>query len=309
MKEYKYYLGLDIGGTKCALSVGKATEDEIEVIERAEVRTLNTPEDTLEPLMTLAADYVKSYGIERGGISSGGPLDPVRGVIISPPNLKESWHGFGIVDYVKGRLGIPMRLENDANASAVAEWRFGAGRGVKDMVFMTFGTGLGAGIIINGRLVRGASGNAGEIGHVRLCDSGPVGYGKAGSAEGFCSGGGIARLATMMASERGIAIPDGLSTKEIFKRAEQGDGLCLDAVRVSAEKFALVISMLTDILNPEAIVIGGVFMRNYDLFMKIMTPIIEREALGESLRVLKILPSGLSENIGDVAALAIAVED
>lgn len=309
MKEYKYYLGLDIGGTKCALSVGKATEDEIEVIERAEVRTLNTPEDTLEPLMTLAADYVKSYGIERGGISSGGPLDPVRGVIISPPNLKESWHGFGIVDYVKGRLGIPMRLENDANASAVAEWRFGAGRGAKDMVFMTFGTGLGAGIIINGRLVRGASGNAGEIGHVRLCDSGPVGYGKAGSAEGFCSGGGIARLATMMASERGIVLEGELDTREIFERATRGDALCSDVVRVSCEKFGEVIALIIDLINPEVIACGGVFMRNYDTFMKIMMPITQREALGESLKDVRILPSALSENIGDLAALSLAVLD
>jgi glucokinase len=309
MNEYKYYLGLDIGGTKCAVSVGRALGDHIDVIERLEVATTDTPEHTLGQLTDTAVGWVRQYGIERAGISSGGPLDSERGVIISPPNLEKAWHGFDIVGFVRESIGIGARLENDANASAVAEWRFGAGRGTRNMVFMTFGTGLGAGIILNGALLRGANGNAGEIGHVRLSESGPVGYGKAGSAEGFCSGGGISRLAAMMASERGIAIPDGLSTKEIFKRAEQGDGLCLDAVRVSAEKFALVISMLTDILNPEAIVVGGVFMRNYDLFMKIMTPIIEREALGESLRVLQILPSGLSENIGDVAALAIAVED
>lgn len=130
--------------------------------------------------------------IRSVGISCGGPLDPVRGIIQSPPNLP-GWCDVPITEIVRAKTGVPVFLQNDANACALAEWRFGAGRGTQNMVFLTFGTGLGAGIIVNGGILNGASGMAGECGHVRLASDGPVGYGKAGSFEGFCSGGGLAR--------------------------------------------------------------------------------------------------------------------
>ena len=152
---------------------------------------------------------------------------------------------------------------------------------------MTFGTGLGAGLILDGKLYSGINGNAGEVGHVRLEQNGPIGYNKTGSAEGFCSGNGIRRLAQIRAGEKGISIDENITTKIIFEKARAGEKFYLSVIKESAEKFATVISILIDLFNPEIIVAGGVFMRNYDLFMPIITPIIERESLADSCKVCK----------------------
>lgn len=304
-----YYLGFDIGGTKCAVSVGKILGDQIEVVERKEIATKKDPIQTFDELSASVNEWTEKYSVRYAGISCGGPLDPRGGVIVSPPNLSEGWHGFAIVSYVESRFGVRAVLENDANASAVAEWKFGAGRGANNVVFMTFGTGLGAGLILDGRLYSGTNGNAGEIGHLRLEDDGPVGYNKAGSAEGFCSGGGIAQLARIRARERAIVIGDNVTTKEIFERARRGDEFCISIVRESAEKFARVLSILIDLFNPEIIAVGGVFMRNYDLFMPIITPIVERESLSDSSRACRIVPAEIGEQIGDYAALALAATE
>src|SRR5690606_15592063 len=129
------------------------------------------------------------------GISCGGPLDSRRGVILSPPNLP-GWDRIPVVEVFQQAFKVPVALQNDANAGALAEWLWGAGRGSHNMIFLTFGTGMGAGLILNGQLYSGTNDLAGEVGHIRLAPDGPVGYGKAGSFEGFCSGGGIKQLAT-----------------------------------------------------------------------------------------------------------------
>jgi hypothetical protein len=138
--------------------------------------------------------------IEGIGISCGGPLNSKTGTILSPPNLP-GWDNIPIVKYLEEKTGLKAWLCNDANACALAEWKLGAGKGCSNMIFMTFGTGLGAGIILNGRLYTGTNDMAGELGHIRLSNFGPVGYGKMGSFEGFCSGGGITQLAKMMIME------------------------------------------------------------------------------------------------------------
>ena len=182
----EYFLGLDIGGTKCAVSVGKWNYERIKIVERFDVKTQNEPTATFDLLSPYMTKWIKIYCVTLAGISCGGPLDSENGVIISTPNLSVKWHRFRIVDYVKARFGIDSRLENDANACAVAEWKFGAGKGSSNMIFLTFGTGFGAGLILNGRLYSGTNDNAGEIGHVRLTKSGPLGYYKKGSCEGYC---------------------------------------------------------------------------------------------------------------------------
>lgn len=304
-----YYIGFDIGGTKCAVSLGKWENQALEILERREILTKNSPLETFDGLAVFVDEWNKTFAIKGAGISCGGPLDSERGVITSTPNLAEEWHGFAVVSYIKSRFGLKAKLENDANASAVAEWKFGAGRGAKNVIFMTFGTGLGAGLILDGKLYSGTNGNAGEIGHVRLENDGPTGYRKAGSAEGFCSGNGIRRLAQIRAREKGFELGDGVTTKMLFERARANDEFALSVVRESAEKFARVVSLLIDLFNPEIIAAGGVFMRNYDLFMPIIEPIVERESLTDSYKVCKILPAQIGENIGDYAALAIAVSE
>lgn len=304
-----YYIGIDIGGTKCAVTLGKWANQEISILEKYEVSTKSNPIATFDELAPVIEKWIKGFEIKGAGISCGGPLDSSSGVIISTPNLSQDWHGFAIVSYIKARFGLNAKLENDANASAVAEWKFGAGKGAKNLIFMTFGTGLGAGLILDGRLYSGTNGNAGEIGHIRLEDNGPIGYNKAGSAEGFCSGNGIKRLAQIRAREKGVPLDEAITTKTIFEKARAGEPFYLSVIQESAKKFAKVVSILIDLFNPEVIIAGGVFMRNYDLFMPMITPIIEKESLADSYKACKILPAQIGENIGDYAALAIALSD
>ena len=298
----KLKIGLDIGGTKCAISTGECEDGAIKILSREEFPTsgLSWQQvlDEFARRIELQTSNFKHQTIGAIGISCGGPLDSKRGVIMSPPNLP-GWDDVPVVDFFKERFGVPVSVQNDANACALAEYLYGSGRGVKNLVFMTFGTGLGAGIIIDGKLYSGANDNAGEIGHIRLAPTGPVGYNKEGSAEGFCSGAGIARLAKI---RKGLD----LTTKEMFARVRAGDPDCTEVFRESAEKLAAILAFTIDILNPEVIALGGVFMRNADLFMPIVDPILDREALPFARKACRIVPAELGENIGDYAALAVA---
>ena len=299
----KISAGIDIGGTKCALSLGECGEDSVKIIHREEFPTAG--KHWRDVLGEFADRLAAKGGADNIGISCGGPLDSKHGMIMSPPNLP-GWDGVPAVAFFEERFKVPVHLQNDANACAFAEWKFGAGRGTQNMVFMTFGTGLGAGLIINGCLYSGTNDNAGEIGHIRLAPTGPVGYNKAGSAEGFCSGAGMTKLAFIRAKERGIVLPEDFSTKELFKRVDTGDEFCTSVFKESASHLATILAYTIDIINPELIVLGGVFMRQSNRFMREISPILEREALPLANGVCKIVPAGLSENIGDYAALAVA---
>ena len=295
-------IGLDIGGTKCAISTGEPAGDAIKILSREEFPTAGLAwRQVLEEFARRIDCIVSSnsdHHVSSIGISCGGPLDSRRGVVMSPPNLP-GWDNVPVVEFFHERFGVPAAIQNDANACALAEYLYGSGKGVRNLVFMTFGTGLGAGIIIDGRLYSGANDNAGEIGHIRLAPTGPVGYNKAGSAEGFCSGAGIARLAKI---RKGLD----LTTKEIFARVRSGDADCTEVFRESARHLATILAYTIDILNPEVIALGGVFMRNADLFMPVVEPILREEALPGAFDVCRIVPAALGENIGDYAALAVA---
>ena len=294
-------IGLDIGGTKCAISAGESEGGAIKILSREEFPTAGLSWHQVLDEFAKRIEAISSpvpSSLAAIGISCGGPLDSKRGVIMSPPNLP-GWDDVPVVKFFEERFHVPTAVQNDANACALAEYLYGSGRGVKNLVFMTFGTGLGAGIVIDGKLYSGTNDNAGEIGHIRLAPTGPVGYNKEGSAEGFCSGAGMARLAKI---RKGLD----LTTKELFARVRAGDTDCTEVFRESAEKLATILAYTIDILNPEVIALGGVFMRNADLFMPIVEPLLNREALPLARNVCRIVPAELGENIGDYAALAVA---
>lgn len=312
-----YIIGLDIGGTKCAVTLARASENEIpEIMTKHRFETeRNAPGKVLDTFMKLIDSVLSEnklvYKDVSGiGISCGGPLDSKRGVVLSPPNLP-GWDNIEICRYFESRTGIKCSLQNDANACAAAEWRYGAGKGLKNVVFLTFGTGLGAGIIIEGKLYSGNSDNAGEIGHVRLEKDGPRGYGKNGSAEGFCSGGGIAQMgvAEMKRAGKECALfkaCDGDETKVnakiIAELAEKGDTMCKHIYDVCAEKLGLTLSIICDVLDPELIILGGIYMRSAHLLEAKMTEVMKSEAL----LPCKVVPAGLGEKVGDYAALSVA---
>ena len=284
------YLGLDIGGTKCALVSG--TEN-CEILSRYEIKTADYPDwrDLIDAL--LAQRPAGQYAAV--GVSCGGPLDSARGLILSPPNLP-GWDEVPIVAYLQEKLGIPAFVQNDANACALAEWRFGAGRGCRNMVFLTCGTGFGAGLILDGRLYSGTNDMAGEIGHVRAEKDGPEGYGKRGSYEGFCSGAGIAQLT------------GGVSAREAVQRADAGDERMLAALHASAERMGACFAMMIDLLNPERIVVGSIFARAEHHFRDAMQRVIDREALPLSRAVCRVVPAQLGDAIGDYAALSVGID-
>lgn len=317
-----FYIGYDIGGTKCAVSLGRVEGEKIEIMGRRMFATGGAPLEVLGRMADEAEALLNDSGlafsdVTRAGISCGGPLDSARGVVLSPPNLP-GWDEIYATQFLYERTGVETRLQNDANACAVAEWKFGAGRGCRNMAFLTFGTGLGAGLILNGEVYSGASDMAGEVGHIRLAADGPVGYGKAGSAEGFCSGGGIARTgvaAVKKALENGetpalYTAVDGnldmITARLIAEMANAGDEFCKRIYADCGRRLGMLLSFMMDMINPEVIVLGGVFMRSGHLIRPSMEEVIAREALPHASRVCRVLPAGLGESIGDYAALSVA---
>ncbi len=302
------YTGIDIGGTKCAVIAG----DENGIADKIRFDTSGVDETVAN-----IVNAVEKLGANSAiGISCGGPLDSKRGVIMSPPNLP-GWDNIEIVKMLEDKFGVPTGIQNDANACALAEWKYGAGRGAENMIFLTFGTGMGAGLILNGRLYAGTNDMAGEVGHVRMAQYGPVGYGKSGSFEGFCSGGGIAEIGKIAAREKlqcggrtafckSFDELEKITAKKIADCAKAGDGDSIRVYDICAEKLGLGLSMLIDILNPEKIVIGSVFERSGELLRDKMQSVIESEALSYAREVCEIVPAALGDSIGDRAAIAVA---
>ena len=306
----KEYIGVDIGGTKIAVVKG----DENGNIQK-KIRFEN-PGDKDECICRILSAIAEMGAADAVGISCGGPLDSKKGTVLSPPNLP-GWDEVPIVEIIENAAGIPAFLQNDADACALAEWRFGAGKGAENMVFLTFGTGMGAGLILGGALYSGACGMAGEVGHMAMEKSGPVGFGKAGSFEGFCSGGGIARTAKAKAHEmllagktpsfcESMAELENITAQTVAEHARKGHADAAEIYENCGYMLGRGIAVIIDMLNPEKIVIGSIYARANDLLAPAMYRALEKEAIPASLAACEIVPAGLSENIGDIAALCVA---
>ena len=280
------YIGIDIGGTKCAVTRGSGTriDEKIRFDTTRRDETLARIFDSTAQLMTRDVTAV--------GVSCGGPLDSRRGVILSPQNLSD-WDDVHITERLQNRFGVGAYLCNDADACALAEWRYGAGVGTDSMIFLTFGTGIGAGLILGGRLYSGACGMAGEIGHVSLYEDGHIGYNKRGSVEGYCSGGGIAQYGKGSARELGV-------------RAEKGDAEAVSIYERVGSDLGKALAILVDILNPEAVVIGSIYVRSREFIEPSMRRSLEKYALAQSVAAVRIVPAALGESLGDCAALCVA---
>ncbi len=315
-------VGIDIGGTKCAVSFAKYGEGRPEFLDKVRMATKT------EDFDGAISDFISIIRGRMGahpdwklcsiGISCGGPLDARKGLILAPPNLPK-WDRADVFTPLNKAFGVPVMLQNDADACALAEWSMGAGRGCRNMIFLTFGTGMGAGLILNNELYSGTDSLAGEVGHIRLAEDGPVGYGKGGSFEGFCSGGGIADLGRMRARE---ALAAGnpplfcqdetelcqITAKSIAEAMEQGDALAGEIFDTVGEYLGRGLSVLIDILNPEMIVIGSIYARQKETLDRKMTEYVKKEALATSRRSCRIVPASLGEQIGDYAAVSVGIK-
>ena len=318
-------IGVDIGGTKTAVVAGIADGQGLRVIGRRSFSTEPRSRPWRAVLGTIAgeahsllAEAAPGSAPAAVGVSCGGPLDSREGLLLSPPNLP-GWDSVPVVADLQESLGCRAFLQNDANACALAEWRHGAGVGARNMVFLTFGTGMGAGLILDGRLYEGTNDFGGEVGHIRLADDGPSGYGKDGSFEGFCSGGGIALLARaaaarQLAAGRSVAFCadagalESITAKDVGDAAEDGDTLARDVLSTSGRWLGRGCALLIDILNPQLIVIGSIYVRCRRFLQVSMEAEVAREALPGAARACAIVPAKLGDGIGDYACLSVAAD-
>ncbi|MCD6290516.1 MAG: ROK family protein [Anaerolineae bacterium] len=301
-------IGLDIGGTKTAVVLG---DREGRIHDRVQFPT--APERVFPATFDILCQHVETIRARAReheavprmiSVSIGGPLDIERGIIYSPPNLP-GWDAVPLKQLLEDRFGLPVYVEHDGNAGALAEWYFGAARGARNVVFLTMGTGLGGGLILNGQLYRGTSDLAGEVGHIRIAEKGPVAYGKAGSWEAFCSGAGIARLAALRFPERWGG--QEVTVRDLAELAALDDA---DALAVFAEAGRYLgrgLAVLLDILNPEVIVIGSLAVRLGEWVLGPAREEMRREALPGAVEACRVVPAALGERIGDVASLCAAI--
>lgn len=318
----QYVVGLDVGGTKCAVILAKAglkieMAGRIQFPSRAEEGFAPLWERIVEKTEELVTRHGLSFkDIRAIGVSCGGPLNGKTGRVLSPPNLP-GWDDIPITQLLTGRFQVPAFLQNDANAGALAEWKLGAGRGSSHMLFLTMGTGFGCGVISDGRLLTGVNDLLGEVGHIRLAPGGPVGFGKAGSAEGYCGGSGIKQLIQIDTKEQlknghtPAWVSDGyqeedFSAKLLSDYAEKGDPDALRLWDTIGEKLGEAVSYLIDLFNPSRVVIGSIFARCEKFLRPSMERAIEREAIPGARAVCEIRPAQLGDQIGDYASVLTA---
>jgi glucokinase len=304
-----YILGLDIGGTKTALVLGTLNA---EVVTRDVVSTPAGAD--FETAMQVICAAVDGFLAQLAGagfqapqaisVAVGGPLNIEAGVLHSPPHLA-AWGQAPLKQYLARRFNLPVFVEHDGNAGALAEYYFGAGRGARNLIFLTMGTGLGAGLILNGAIYHGSSDSAGEVGHVRLSEEGPTEYGKVGSWEAFACGAGISKLAHLRKPQEFAAT---VTTAEIIQRVLAGDPPALEIIHEVGEWMGKGLAILVDVLNPEVIVIGTLAVLLGDLVLAPAREVLAQEALPISNRACRILPAQLGAALMDVGCLMAAFD-
>ena len=306
-------IGIDVGGTKTAVVEGTR---QAQIMQRYEMPTeARRPFDATFPQVVSLVERALEEAMRAGhvvgaiSVSVGGPLRIREGVLIDPPHLP-GWHGVRLKDRLEEHFpGYPICIEHDGNAGALAEFRFGIGRRRRDLrhlIFLTFGTGLGAGLIINGQVLHGASDTAGEVGHWRLARDGPIGFGKAGSWEGFASGAGLVHLARELFPARWTSETP---ISDLVDAMLANDEDALAVAREVGTWMGRGMALLIDALNPQVIVLGSLAVALGERVLGSARQALAEEALPQAVAACEIVPSVLGKRIGDVAALMAALND
>ena len=307
------FAAIDVGGTKIALGIGTADG---KVIERRTMHTdpgwspdevLDRIADTLQDLM--AAAGVEAHGIKRIGLGTPGPLDGP--VLLGTSNL-HAWQGLNWKTGLESRMNIAVSVENDATAAGVGEWKYGAGRGTPDCIYVTVSTGVGAGIVAAGRWYSGARGNAGEFGHIVMEPGGPVcAAGHRGCLEQLASGTAIRREG--QDRQRDSAFLGSLSdvdTKDVFDGYDRNDPVCEEIIGQAADRLALGLSYLINLFNPERIILGGGVGTNApESYFQRIRGRMKQLALPAMADVVTLERAELGADSGLIGALALAVAE
>ena len=244
------------------------------------------------------------------GVGAPGVIHEQTGVVVKSPNFPD-WNNLPLRKTLELELGIPVFIENDANAAALGEqWR-GAGSGIKSMIFLTLGTGVGGGIILGGRIWHGADGMAGEVGHMTISPDGrQCGCGNTGCLEMYASSRGIVMTFGEIWSQQDAAapLPPGITSEQVYQAARSGDHIAVRAMQDMGRSLGIGIANLINIFNPEMVVIGGGVRDAWDLFIDATRDEIRRRAFEYPAERTKILPSVLGDDAGMVGAAAVALQ-
>jgi glucokinase len=286
--------GIDLGGTQVRVAVARS-DGRIVATSRNRTEALRTPRRVVEWAAEQLARLSDGDGVRCVGIGAPGPTDPQRGVLINPPNLP-GWRNVPLAPMVREIVGSPAFLENDANLAGLGEHRHGAGRGARTMVYITWSTGVGAGLILDGRLFSGAHGTAGEVGHMILDPRGPLdGCGQHGCVEAYCGGGALAR-------------ETGESAEELFDQAEAGDGEAVARVREAASQMGYALINVANLFDPEVIVMGGGVTRSWRMVAPVMEEVLRSSPFVKPRRRPRLRRARLGDRAGQVGAVEWARE-
>ncbi len=313
----KIYLGFDIGGTKIGIGLVSASG---KLIAGERVDNVNTkPEEILPQLAAIAKKLIAENNISYDdipafGISTPGPADIPNGIITTPPN-NPFWRNVPILKYLQDALNIKGYFENDANAAAIAEGYFGAGRNSKDYVFLTMSTGIGAGIVTNGTLIQGTGFFGGEYGHTVLYPNGrQCNCGLKGCYEAYCGGRAIADdLRRKLADKPDSRImqiagtPENIDMKALVQAVKEKDEFALAYWDEMIRNNAIAMGSLLNIFNPSKLILGTIVWATGDLFLAPLKEYIKDYAWKEVLAQCDIVCGELRENIGYYAGSAVAL--
>lgn len=311
MSDRIRFLGLDVGGTKCVAVLGSAAGD---IYARAEwpSQTDRGPEAMINDLATNGHALLARAGeVESIGVSIGGPLDAMRGIIYSPPNLPH-WDGVDLKDILAKKFKMPpekIHVQHDAVACALAEYHWGAGKDANRLIYLTCGTGFGAGLIIDGKPYYGAGGRSCEFSHMRYQSTGPTAFGKVGALEAFAAGSAIGKIATWKYPRRSWtangAGPDG---PQIAQLAGRGDPEAREVLRINARAVGHAAAILADLLFPDRILLGSLARYLGEEWIADVRRAFLEEALPDAANVCRLIPASLGSRLGDLSALVTAIQ-
>lgn len=315
-----FVVAVDIGGTKVLVCLVDR-RDEIVGERQFSTESRRGPEAIVQDIVNVSTDMLKEMGVPLSqvcglGIASAGPSNPATGVVFNSPNLS-GWHNVPLAQWIEERLGIPACLGNDATLAALGEHRYGAGAGVGNMIYVTVSTGIGGGIITEGRLYTGGLGAAGEIGHTILEVDGPMcSCGKRGCLESFSAGWALAQTAQdriargqpSLALELAEGNLENITAQTLFEAAERGDELSASILREGARYLGVAFLNLAVLFDPEMIVVGGGLSLRWDEYVGHAVEFVRRATYPRPLRELPIVPAKLGDRAGIKGAVALVRE-
>lgn len=311
--EKRYVVGVDLGGTKIYTAL---VDLEGNIVNEKVVETLaeEGQEAVSERILDTIANVIAGVDnelIKAIGVGSPGPLDAKKGIIFEPSNLP--FKNYEIVRTIKDRFNLPTYLDNDANVATLAEFMFGAGKGTENMVYITVSTGIGGGAIINGKLYRGHTANALEVGHMTVSKEGPrCGCGNVGCAESFASGTAIGKRAKEAVASKVVTSLkkyNNVTAKEVFMEAAEGDAEAKRILDNALYYLGITVGNVMSHLDPEKVVMGGGVINGGDVVIETVKKVVAERCLSVFAENCSIEKAKLGGQAGVLGAAALAITE